>query len=112
MKLSPRRFPDTIARLRGSPTERNSAGEYTAGAVVETAFRASVQPLALTDADIAGGVQLSESFKVYIPSPDALVAAVDDSVADRVLWNSKIFSVVESRSWAGSHTRATILRAT
>ena len=107
-----RRFPDTITRLRETPAERNSAGEHVQDATVETELAASVQPISLSDADIVGGAQLSESFKIFIPSPDALVAAVDDSVADRVLWNGKTFTVVESRSWSRSHTRATVLRET
>ena len=104
-----RRFPETITRRRQSPADRNSAGEFVAGTTVETELRASVQPLQLVDADIAGGVQLSVSLKVYIPSPEALVAAFDDRQADTVLRNGATFTVVESRSWPGSHTRATIL---
>ena len=66
-QLSLRRFPDTITRLRETPAERNSAGEYVRGAAVETELRASVQPMSLTevydggsrtDASRIGGVGL------------------------------------------------------
>ena len=112
MTLALRRFPETIMRLRTASAGRNSAGEYIEGAIVEAELRASVQPIALTDADVTGGVSLVERFKVYVPEPGALRAAFDDSIADRVLWDGETYTVVESRSWAGSHTRATVLRAT
>ena len=105
-------FFDKITRLRETPVGRNEAGEHAAGATIETNFRASVQPIALTDADIAGGVSLVNRYKIYVLQADALAAAFDDSVADRVRWHGEIFSVVESRSWGKSHCRATILRAT
>ena len=106
-----RRFPDSITRLRETPADRNSAGEYVEGATVEINFPASVQPMSLTDADIAGGASLVERYKIYVPEADALRAAFDDSTADRVMIDGREFVVEESRSWAGSHTRATILRA-
>ena len=112
MTLSLRRFPDRIVRRREAPGDRNGAGEFVPGAITEIELRASVQPLKLADADIAGGAQLSETFKVYIPEPDALAAAFDDRQADAVRWNGATFTVIESRSWPGGHTRATILRAT
>ena len=112
MTLAPRRFPETITRRRQAPGDRNSAGEFVVGATVETEFPASVQPLALSDADLGGGVQLTETLKVYIPEDNALRAAFDDSIADRVVIDGREFVVEESRSWPGSHTRATILRAT
>lgn len=109
MTLSSRRFPDTIARLRETPAERNSAGEHVQGVVIETELEASVQPIALTDADIAGGVSSVERFKVYVPEAAALRAAFDDSIADRVVIDGRELVVEESRSWAGSHCRATVL---
>ena len=112
MTLSTRRFPDTIARLRETPAVRNAAGEHVQGVVTETELAASVQPIALTDADIAGGVSLVDRFKIYVPQAGALLAAVDDSVADRVMIDGREFVVEESRSWPGSHCRATILRQT
>ena len=110
--LALRRFRDTITRRRHGPGMRNNAGEYVEGAIVETEFRASVQPLKLTDADIAGGAQLLEPLKVYIPEFGALVAAFEDRGADTVRWNGMIFTVIDSRAWHGGHTRATILRET
>ena len=113
MTLSLRRFPDRIVRRRQAPGDRNSAGEFVPGATTDTVFRASVQPLKLADADIAGGVQLAETFKIYIAEPDALAAAFDDyRQADTVRWNGATYTVVESRSWPHGHTRATILRET
>ena len=111
-RLSPRRFPETIVLWRETPAERNAAGEYVEGVVIETELRASIQPLALGDADIAGGVSLIDRLKVYVAAPDALRAAFDDLVADRVLWDGETYTVVESQSWPGRHCRATLLRAT
>ena len=68
---APRRFRDTIARLRETPAERNSAGEFVEGATVETELAASVQPISLTDADIAAGVGLVERYKVFVGEADA-----------------------------------------
>ena len=131
-RLATRRFPDTILRRRQAPGERNRVGEWIEGEIVETELRASVQPLALTDADAAGGVDLSERVKVYVPTaadieivPNrltwgddaitwggaALLAAFADREADRVLLaDGREFVVEESRSWP-QFTRATLLRA-
>ena len=112
MTLSLRRFPDRIVRRRQAPGDRNNTGEFVPGVVTDTELRASVQPLKLADADIAGGEQLAETLKVYIAESDALAAAFEDREADTVLWNGATYTVVESRSWPGGHTRATILRET
>ena len=112
MTLAPRRFPDTITRRRQGPGGFDVHGEWKSGPVTEIELRASVQPLALEDADFVGGAQLVDRLKVYIPEPDALGAAFDDREADRVVIDSCEYVVEESRSWPGSHTRATILRAT
>lgn len=112
MTFAPRRFPDTITRRRQAPGAFNDFGEWVPGATAETTMRASVQPLSLDDVDTAGGVQSVERLKVYVPQPAALAAAFDDREADRVLVNGLDYVVEESRSWRGSHTRATILRAT
>ena len=109
---SPRRFPGTITRRRQGVGDRNTAGEYVPGTMTETDFRASVQPLELEDSDIAGGASLEERLRVYVPVPDALMAAFDDREADEVVYDGTTYTVEESRSWPGSHTRATILRAT
>ena len=106
-----RRFPERITRRRQAPGERNRAGEFVAGATMEVELPASVQPLALGDADIAGGAQLSETLKIYIPGPDALAAAFDDREADTVLWRGATFTVTESRSWP-RYSRAIALRET
>ena len=105
-----RRFPETITRRRQGPGDYNNYGEFEEGPVVETDFRASVQPLNLGDDDLEGGSQLVVRLKAYVPVEDALVAAFDDRGADKVLYAGAEFTVIESRSWPGSHTRATLLR--
>ena len=87
-------------------------GEFIEGTITEVELPASVQPLDLQDADIAGGVSLVERLRIYVPEPDALRAAFDDAGADAVAWLGLEFTVEESRSWPGSHTRATVLRET
>ena len=83
------------------------------GVVIEKEFPASVQPLSLDDADTAGGVSLRERWIVFVPEPDALRAAFEDRNADDGdSYFDTDFVVAESRSWPGSHTRATILRET
>ena len=108
--LAPRRFPHRIVRRRQEPGTTNAFGEFVPGAVTEVEFAASVQPLSLDDADIAGGVSLQERWVVFVPEADALRAAFDDREADQVVFAATTFVVEESRSWQGSHTRATLLR--
>ena len=67
-RLAIRRFPDEVTRKRALPGMYNDYGEYVSGAIRETVFRCSVQPLALDDNDIAGGVSLIERLRVYIPT--------------------------------------------
>ena len=111
MSLARRRFPDRIVRRREGTGHRDQYGEFVPGAVTETEFPASVQPLALEDTDIAGGSIVGERVKVYVPAPDALAAAHESASADRVvLADLREFVVEESRSWSRSHTRATLLR--
>lgn len=110
MNLSPRRFPDTITRRRQAPGRRNNFGEWESGATTETTLRASVQPLQIEDSDLPEGTDVLDRVKVYVPIPDALVAAFDSAQADEVLLDGRTYDVVESRSWRRSHTRATLLR--
>ena len=110
MTLAPRRFPDTIARRRQAPGAFNDLGEWVPGAVDEVELAASVQPLALDDADVVAGSQLAERLRCYVPGADRLLAAFDDREADRVVIDGREFVVEESRSWRRSHTRATLLR--
>ena len=110
--LAPRRFPHRITRRRQEPASRNAFGEFAEGAVTEVEFAASVQPMALEDADIAGGVSLHDRRVAFVPEPDALRAAFEDREADQVIFFGTTFVVEESRSWPGSHTRATLLRET
>ena len=111
VELSFRRFPDTIIRRR-SGAGGYVSGEWVPDADAETELRASVQPITLEDADIAGGVQLVERLKVFVPaSAGDLRAAADDSSADQVICKGKVYVVEESRTWP-KFTRATLLRKT
>jgi len=111
MTFSVRRFPDTITRKRQAPGTRNQYGEFVPGVVTETALRASVQPLGLEDEDVVEGSRLLDRLKVYVPQPDALLAAFGDRQADKVDVDGGVDFVVEqSKSWRGSHTRAILLR--
>ena len=110
--LAIRRFPERITRRRQGTATFNLYGEPESGAMVETVLAASVQPLKLSDADIAGGVSLVERLQVYVRESDALTAAFEDRQADTVVVDGKSYVVEESRSWPGRHCRATILRAT
>ena len=113
MTFAPRRFPHTITRRRQEPGERNRAGEYVPGPVIETEFAASVQPQDLEAVNISGeGGRLVERLNVFVPEPDALAAAHRDRLADHVLWNGRDYVVEESRSWPSGHTRATLLDET
>lgn len=110
MPLSIRRFKQTITRRRQEPGQRDRDGEFKPGAIVETQFRASVQPLKLGDEDLEEGSRLSEKIKVYLPNENALAAAFDDREADKVVYAGETYVVEESRSWPGGHCRATLLR--
>ena len=110
MKKSRRRFPHSITRKRQAAGAFNDFGEFVAGAVEETTLRANVQPLGNEDEDVVEGSRLDERLKVYVPEPDALVAAFEDRQADMVIVDGIEFVVEKSRSWPGSHTRAVVLR--
>ena len=109
VELSFRRFPDTITRRRSAPG-RFVLGEWMPGSETEVDLRAAVQPLALEDADFAGGAQLQERLKVYLPASEGeLRAAFDEGEADKVVYRGKLYVVEESRTWP-KFTRATLLR--
>ena len=112
MTLAPRRFPDRVTRRRQAPGATNAFGEFVPGAITEVEFAASVQPLSLEDSDLTSGASLVERLKIFVPEPGALLAAFEDREADTVAYGGREFVVEESRSWPGSHTRATILRET
>ena len=112
MSLSVRRFPDTITRERGTPGHRNEHGEWVPGTVEETEFRASVQPLTLEDSNDVGGVSVSERLSVLVPVAGALVAAFDDSTADKVEVDGLEYTVESTQSWRNHHTRAIVIRET
>ena len=79
--LAIRRFPERITRRRQGTATFNLYGEPESGAMVETVLAASVQPLKLSDADIAGGVSLVERLQVYVRESDALTAGVRGSAS-------------------------------
>ena len=110
MKLSARRFPHSITRKRQAPGDYNDFGEFEPGSVQETVLRANVQPVSLEEKDAAEGDRLDQRLRVYVPQPDALIAAFEDRQADAVLVDGVEYTVERSRSWRGSHTRATLLR--
>ena len=110
MRLSARRFPHSITRKRQLPGEFNDFGEFEPGAVEEVELRANVQPISLEEQDAAEGGRLDQRLRVYVPQPDALIAAFEDRQADAVLVDGVEYTVERSRSWCGSHTRATLLR--
>ncbi|MCY4002502.1 MAG: hypothetical protein OXF33_02160 [Rhodospirillales bacterium] len=110
MSLAARRFPQTITRRRQMPGYRNDHGEFIEGSIEETEFRASVQPMSLEDNESIGGGAISHRLRTFVPEPDALAAAFDDAEADTVVYGSLEFTVEESQSWPGSHTRAVLLR--
>ena len=76
----------------------------------EVELRANVQPISLEEQDAAEGDRLDHRLRVYVPQPDALIAAFEDRQADAVLIDGVEYTVERSRSWRGSHTRATLLR--
>ena len=110
--FAPRRFPHRITRRRQEPGTTNVFGEFVEGSKTEVEFAASVQPLSLDDADIAGAVSLQDRRAVFVPAENALLAAFGDREADHVIVFGTDFVVEESRSWPGSHTRAVLLRET
>ena len=48
------------------PGHRDSFGGWVPGQTMDEKLRASVQPLALTDADVEGGVQLQHRIKCFV----------------------------------------------
>lgn len=86
-RLAIRRFPDEVTRKRALPGMYNDYGECVSGAIRETVFRCSVQPLALDDNDIAGGAMLTERLRIYIPTGEggAIITL------DRFVWGDDVF---------------------
>ena len=101
-------FPDTIVRRRQEPG-RYVLGEWVPGAVTETTFAASVQPLNLEDTDFAGGALAEDRRKIYVPAEGALLAAFGNREADKVVIDGVEFIVDESQSWR-DHTKAVLTR--
>ena len=57
------------------PGRRDDFGEWVPGGTEDSELRASVQPLALADADLEGGSQLHHRLKVYVLPRREVVAA-------------------------------------
>ena len=95
MRLATRRFPDTIVRRREMPGRYNDYGEWEPGPTVDVELRASVQPLALEDADLAGGVQLQHRLKVYaLPRRERVSDAAATLLwnGDPLTWNGEVLT--------------------
>ncbi len=98
------KYPDTIVRRRQTPGMRDMFGNYVEGTVVETEFRANIQPLGLEDVDLfeGGGCQYPHRLKVFVPVVGALSAAFEDSNVDTVLIGTSPaleYVVQESMTW-------------
>ena len=92
VRLAARRFPDRIVRRRELPGRRDDVGEWIPGATADFELRASVQPVELTDSDLAGGVQLVHRLKVFcLPRRERISVA-----SATLLWNG------DPLSWNGS----------
>ena len=90
-----------ITRLREAPGAYDDTGCWQRGAVTETTMLASVQPLVLEGADLAGGVSLIERLKVYAPSVEYVAAH-----GDRLMWGGDVSRVGRRRGAVGGRGRA------
>ena len=108
MRLSLRRFPDTITRIR--KTGRRVGGLWQDDPPVETTHRASVQPISLEDEVEREGARLVERVTVFVPEKDVLRAADDEQPADEVRWFNREYKVERSEDW-GVYTQAILLRS-
>ena len=112
MRLSARRFPDRIVRRRHGSDTVNEYGEPVPGPVRLTEHRASVQPITNEDLDLVEGNRLLERWTVYVPEPEALVAARESAPADMVTLAGRGDFVVERSILWPKYTKATLLRET
>ena len=112
-RLSLRRFPDRIVRIR--TTGRRVDGLWQDDDPAETTHRASVQPIEIESLPEVSGERPIERVKVFIPEPDALRAANDDGEADRVRWFNREYTVERSEDWGNGpkqrFTQAVLLRS-
>ena len=112
MRLSGRRFPDSITRQREGPGHFNDHGEFVPGMTLVHAFKANVQPLSLTDDLLSEGARIMSQIKLYVPIDESrpgetpLRAAATTANPDMVTWRSATYRVEESWFW-GDHVRAT-----
>lgn len=75
---------EEVTRLRQAPGRR-VAGVWTPGETTEATLLASVQPLDLEDADFAGGSQLRDRVKAYVPFLEHVAGT-----ADRLRWGDDV----------------------
>lgn len=112
-RLSLRRFPDTITRIRTSGRRVN--GLWVDDEPVETEHRCSVQPVELESLVEREGDRVVERVKVFLPGADALRAANDTGPADEVRWFNRRYVVETSVDWGVTtklrHTKAVLLRS-
>ena len=89
-RLAIRRFPDAIVRRRQGPGDFNEYGEFEEGQIVTVVLPAVVQPLKLEDSDFAGGVQLVDRVKVYVPTGIERIVTPGDVLSwygEALRWN-------------------------
>ena len=115
--INPQRYPHAITRRRQGPPSRNYFNELVPGPIVETALRASVQPVRLQDVPTEGGQQYQGHLLAFVPDGQipgetgaALAGAFDGSLADRVVYDGLEYAVDVSKHWEGKHTEATLQR--
>ena len=115
--MNPRVFPHEITRKRSGPPSRDFYNELVPGVVVETALRASVQPIELQDVPTEAGQQFSGRLRAFVPDNQvpgetgaALAGAFDGSLADRVEYDGLTYSIDVTKHWRGSHVVAELLR--
>ncbi len=113
MRLSLRRFPDTITRIRTSG--RRVDGLWQNDLPQESQHRCSVQPVELESEPEREGDRVVERVKVFVPEPDALRAANDTGPADEVRWFNRMYMVEHSEDWGNGprqrYTQAVLLRS-
>ena len=91
-RLAIRRFPDAIVRRRQGPGDFNEFGEFEEGQIVTVVLPAVVQPLKLEDSDFAGGVQLVDRVKVYVPTGIERIVTPGDVLSwygEALRWNGE-----------------------
>ena len=112
-RLSGRRFPHEITRVREAPGDYNQYGEFVPGIITRQIVKSNVQPLSLSDDIVSEGARIMNRIKVYVPvapltTTSPLLAASTDHNPDKVQYRGDTYVVEESWFW-GDHVRATCL---